>query len=265
MKVQAVILDWAGTVVDFGSCAPVAAVERVFARFGVEITSAEARQPMGLLKRDHIAAILAMPRVAEAWSLHHGASPTTADIDRIYQDFTPLQVLEIPNHAELIPGVLSAVDFLRRRGLRIGTTTGYTRPMLQPLAEKAAAQGYRPDATVTPDEVGVGRPAPFMILENLVRLQAWPPAAVVKVGDTPVDIEEGRNAGVWTVAVAATGNELALSRQEFEALSAPDRELRVQAARERLRAAGAHWVVDTLDELPGVMDAIDALPETAVP
>jgi phosphonoacetaldehyde hydrolase len=137
--------------------------------------------------------------------------------------------------------------------------------MLQPLVEKAAAQGYRPDATVTPDEVGVGRPAPFMILENLVRLQVWPPAAVVKVGDTPVDIEEGRNAGVWTVAVAATGNELALSRHEFEVLSAADRELRVRDARERLRAAGAHWVVDTLDELPGVIDAIEALPETALP
>ena len=64
---KAVILDWAGTVVDHGSRAPMGAFVRAFAEFGVAVSIADARGPMGMAKRDHIAAMMALPHVAQAW------------------------------------------------------------------------------------------------------------------------------------------------------------------------------------------------------
>src|ERR1700693_6390833 len=65
-RVKAVIFDWAGTVIDYGSLAPMGAFVETFAEFGVEIGIDEARGPMGMAKRPHIAALTELPRVAEA-------------------------------------------------------------------------------------------------------------------------------------------------------------------------------------------------------
>ena len=70
--IKAVILDWAGVTVDYGSCAPAQAFVEVFRRYGVEITTAEARGPMGRAKRDHIIEIASLARVSEVWNVVHG-------------------------------------------------------------------------------------------------------------------------------------------------------------------------------------------------
>jgi phosphonoacetaldehyde hydrolase len=259
MKVKAVIFDWAGTTVDFGSCGPVRAMWEAFDEFGIALTETDLRQPMGLLKRDHIAAILQLPHVTEAWKAKHGAIATASDIDRIYARFIPLQEKTLRNHSVLIPDVLPVLEALRRRGIRIGSTTGYTRAMLEPIAKEAEKQGYRPDASVTPDEVGAGRPAPFMLLENLVRLQTWPPSAVVKVGDTPADIEEGLNAGVWTIGVAGAGNGVGAGAEAFQKLEVSEQTRRVDEARRELLKAGAHFVIATLKELESVISQIEEI------
>ena len=182
---RAVILDWAGTTVDFGCHAPVAVLRELFEREGVDITAEEARRHMGLLKEDHIRALLGEPRVAGAWANRYGARPTERDVLRLFASFAPRQIERLGEFSDVIPGVQEAVAQMRERGLRIGSTTGYTRPMLEPLLLRAAGQGYRPDASVTPDEAGAGRPAPWMCFLNLIRLDAFPPAACVKIGDTP--------------------------------------------------------------------------------
>jgi phosphonoacetaldehyde hydrolase len=131
--------------------------------------------------------------------------------------------------------------------------------MLDLLLEKSAKAGYNPGCSLSPEDVGAGRPHPFMIYENVVRLQVYPMAAIAKVGDTPADIEEGLNAGVWSIGVAGTGNGIGLSFESFQKLSASEKESRLRAARAELQHAGAHYVVDTLSELPEVLDGIDAL------
>ena len=89
---KAVILDWAGTTVDYGSRAPAVAFVEVFAARGVEISIEEARGPMGRAKRDHIRAITEVPRVASAWRFVHGMPCTDEDIDELYADFLPMQL-----------------------------------------------------------------------------------------------------------------------------------------------------------------------------
>lgn len=254
---QAVILDWAGTAVDFGSFAPTAVFLRLFEQHGVTITAAHARQGMGLMKKDHLRTIMQHPEVRTAWQAVHGAPPTEADIDRVYADFEPQQIASITEYAQPIPGLLDTVTFIRNRGWKIGTTTGYTRPMMVELAAAARQHGYTPDAIATPSDVPAGRPYPWMCYKLAIELNVFPMAAMVKVGDTLVDIAEGLNAGMWTVGLALSGNMVGLNEAEFARLGAAE----VAALRNEIAphfwAAGAHYVIDTVAGLPPVLEEID--------
>ena len=253
----ALVLDWAGTTVDFGSLAPARTLQHLFAEAGVALSEEETRRDMGLPKREHIRGILSMPRVRDAWRELHGHSPIDADVDEMFGQFIPLQFSCLDQYSSVIPGVPLAVEIIRMRGLKIGSTTGYTRTMLDLLVDKSAAEGYRPDCSLAPEEVGAGRPYPFMMYEAAIRMQVYPMSAIAKIGDTPADIEEGLNAGAWSIGVAGTGNMMGLSRDDFRALSEAERELRLTEARTGLEKAGAHYVVDTLDQLESVLDDID--------
>jgi phosphonoacetaldehyde hydrolase len=254
---KAVVFDWAGTIVDFGSRAPMGAFVEVFRSFGVDITIEEARQPMGLPKWQHIEALMANPRIASAWAAAHGRQPGPAEIDRVYEVFTPLNARVVTNFSKLIPGALEAVDALRSRGLKIGSTTGYTREIMAPLLPVAAAQGYAPDNLVCAGDLVEGRPSPLMMYRCFADLGVYPPAAVVKVDDTAPGIDEGRAAGCWTVAVALTGNALGLSEEEWAAVQGAERHQRAEAARAALRATGADYVIDGVADLMPVITAIE--------
>lgn len=252
-SLAAVVLDWAGTIVDFGSRAPVLAFVEVFARHGISVTEAEVRVPMGLHKRAHLEAILAMPRIAEQVQGDVGALT-----DLLYTEFTTAQLRVIDETSQLLPGFAEAAALLRQRGLRITATTGYTAEMSLRVQAHARAQGFVADAAVTVSDVPQGRPAPWMLLRCLEMVQVWPPKTVVKFGDTPADMHEGRAAGCWCVGLAGTGNEVGLSQAEFEALPAAEREAKLQRGRDRLLAAGAHLVLDDWHGLAGALDQIEA-------
>lgn len=254
---RAVILDWAGTIVDYGSCAPAGVFVEVFRKHGVEITLTEARGPMGSEKRVHIAALLAEPDIALRWQHKHLRPSTESDIDAIYADFIPMQLKSLPHYADLIPGTIEAVADFRRRGLKIGTTTGYNCQMLDLLLTEARQRGLQPDASVAADEVPEARPSPWMALTAAMRLNAYPVEACVKVGDTVPDILEGLNAGMWTVAVAKTGNELGMTERDVAALRDTELEPLLDAAYDRLYAAGAHFVVDSIADVPPALDEIE--------
>ena len=256
--VKLVILDWAGTTLDYGCYAPAVVFIEVYRRHGVEITMKQARRPMGLHKRDHIKAISQMEEVAEAWTQVHGRSITEQDIDAMFIEFQPLQLACLADYADLIPGTLETVAALRERGIAIGSTTGYFFEAMELIKKEAARRGYVPDSSVCATQVPAGRPHPWMVLQNMFNTGIYPPEAVVKVGDTKPDIGEGLNAGVWTVGLAKTGNEMGLNREEIEALDAETRERKLAQAREGLARSGAHYVVDTIADLLPIIDDVDA-------
>jgi phosphonoacetaldehyde hydrolase len=256
-RLKCLVLDWAGTTVDFGSLAPARTLQQVFRTHQIELTEAETRRHMGLPKKEHIRGILSMPRVRDSWKAVHGRVPGDADVEETYAAFIPQQFSCLAEYSAVIPGVPEAVESFHRRGLKIGSTTGYTRAMLDLLVESSAREGYAPDLSLTPEEVGAGRPFPFMMYECAVRLKISPLSAIAKVGDTPADVHEGLNAGAWSIGVAGTGNAIGLSQAEFEALSAEEKQSRLEAARAELAAAGAHYVIDTLNQLDAVLDDID--------
>jgi phosphonoacetaldehyde hydrolase len=255
---KAVILDWAGTTVDFGCLAPAAAFMEAFRQSGVTITLEQARAPMGMPKWHHIQTIIRTPAVTEAWVAAHGVAPTDSDVDALYERFLPLQISVVAEHSALIPGALEAVQAMRDRSMAIGSTTGYPPPVMAVVSEAAAGQGYRPDALVCAGETPAGRPGPYMAMKCLIDLQISPVQACVKIGDTVVDVEEGLNAGMWTIAVTDSGNEVGLPLADWQALPEERRAALRAAAADKLARAGAHYVVPTLKDALPLLDVIEA-------
>jgi phosphonoacetaldehyde hydrolase len=256
--VKAVILDWAGTAVDYGSFAPTEVFVRLFESRGIRITHEEARSGMGLMKKDHLLKILSIPAVASAWHAEHGKDLTEADIENFFKDFVCLQTPVLQEYAEPIPGLLDVIDGLRTRSIMIGSTTGYLRAMMDILAPEAKKNGYEPDCIICPDEVPAGRPYPWMCYQNAMQMGVYPMHAMVKVGDTLVDIEEGLNAGMWTVGLSLTGNLMGMSQDQVKALPEPERKKACERIESQLYEAGAHFVIEGIWDFPKILDEIEA-------
>ena len=253
--VKLVVLDWAGLTMDYGCYAPAVVFIEVFKRKGIDISMEQARAPMGLFKRDHIKRIFEWnPDVARKWNELFGKDWRDEDVGDMYENlFKQLQLDVIRDYSKLIPGTLKTVKWLRDRGIKIGSTTGYFKEAVQANLEEAKRQGYEPDTTFCPDDVRGGRPFPWMVMRNMLENQVCPPAAVVKVDDTVAGVEEGLNAGTWGVGVSKTGTLVGLNEQEIEKMNPPALRAKVEAASDKLRRCGAHYVIEEIGQLPDVI------------
>ena len=256
--IEAVLLDWAGTTMDFGCMAPVVAFRKVFEAEGVPISVTEARAPMGAHKREHIRQITQQAEVRHRWIDRRGSLPEDEDVERMFATFVPLQIACLADHSTLIEGTVELVEELRERGIKIGSTTGYTTEMNAVNLREAARQGYAPDATVCADQVTAGRPYPYMCFANAVALGVCDVRRCVKVDDTIPGIVEGKTAGMWAIGLAVSGNEVGLSRREWGDLPIREQQRLRRLARRRMIAAGADFVVDTIAGVLPCLDAIDA-------
>lgn len=256
-RLRAVIFDWAGTLIDFGSFAPMGGFVEAFAEFDVDVSVDQARAPMGLPKRDHIRTMLKEPEVRKKWERLHGPADDAA-IDRIYSVFLPLNEKVAADYAELVPGALDALNWLKDRGIAVGTTTGYTRSIMNHVLPEVARQGFQPQAVVCSDELVQGRPGPLGIYKCMVELGIHPPSSIIKVDDTEAGIQEGVSAGCLTVGVALSGNHAALTAETLAQLSKIQQaDIRNQAGN-KLKKAGAHHIIDTVSDLPDLISKLDA-------
>jgi phosphonoacetaldehyde hydrolase len=218
---------------------------------------------MGKSKVDHVRALLADPRVARAWQAANGKTPTPRDCDAIMVDLGPLMREQAGLAATLIEGGRDTVDRLRAAGLRVASSTGYTRAMMEPVLQRAASQGYAPDHLVCSGETPQGRPSPLMIYKACVDLGVWPLSRVIKVDDSEVGVAEGRAAGCLTVGVSASGNSIGLCAADFAALSVAERTSRVASAERSLRVAGADLVLESVATLvPALEQYLSQLPRS---
>jgi phosphonoacetaldehyde hydrolase len=256
---KAVIFDWAGTTMDYGCFAPTGAFIETFNRFGLSVTQEEARGPMGKHKRDHIKEILRIPRISEQWENLYGRKFIEEDVDFIYRDFIPLQLSVLEEHSAIVPELPSALEVIRQRDMKIGSTTGYSRQMMDIIGPLAAKQGYKPDCVVCASDVRAGRPAPWMAFRNAEILGVYPARVILKIGDTITDIEEGKNAGMWSVGVVRSGNELGLSLKEVKEMEPHLLEAEMEKVRIKFLNAGADFVIDDLNEIDALIEKINEL------
>jgi phosphonoacetaldehyde hydrolase len=255
-RFKAVVFDWAGTMIDFGCFAPMGVFVEAFSRFGVPATIEDARKPMGLPKRSHIAAMLAAPHIAAAWEKAQGSAPDEAAIDRVYEVFVPLNEEVVASYSDLIPGAAEVAADIRRRGMKIGSTTGYTRSIMQRVLPIAAQQGYEPDNLVCADDLPLGRPTPIGMYKCFLDLMVYPASAVIKVDDTEPGIAEGVAAGCVTVGLLLSGNEAGLTLAEVSALGEAEKDAIRERVGAKLKAAGADHLIDTVADFPALIDRI---------
>lgn len=257
-RLEAVIFDWAGTLVDFGSFAPTRVFVEAFAQFGVTLTLEQARGPMGMGKWDHIRALCDDPAIATQYAARFGSLPDDAAVTAIYERFLPMQLDKVAQYSDVIDAAPATLAEVRRRGLKVGSCSGYPASVMHRVLERARAGGVEADCVVASDEVPRARPAPAMALRNVIALGLADVAGCVKVDDTAVGIDEGRRAGMWTVALLLSGNAAGLTHAEYQALGEAQRE----AARGRARAVFApsapDYLIDTVADLPAVLDDIAA-------
>jgi phosphonoacetaldehyde hydrolase len=249
-KIRGLVLDWAGTTIDYGSLAPVQVFRAVFQKIGITVTEAEARGPMGQAKIDHIRSMLQVARIQNEWQAIFGRPSRQEDVDDLYENFLPLQKTVLADHSDVIPGVVEAIASLHQGGLRIASTTGYTRELMDVVEPLAAAQGYAPEVTVCSDEVAAGRPAPWQVYRAAEKLGIYPMNQLAVVDDSIAGIQSGLHAGCWTIAVAQTGNAMGLDRQSCESLPKDELEQRLDRIAESFIAQGAHLVVRSVADLP---------------
>lgn len=254
--IEAVLLDWAGTTMDFGCMAPAVVFVEVFKRKQVPITMEEARAPMGAHKLVHIKKITELEAVRRRWKETHGRLPNDDDVSEMFDTFVPLQLDCLSTYSKLIPGTLDAMRDMRARGIKIGSTSGYLTEMMAINLADGRRQGYEPDSTVCASDVPAGRPYPYMCLQNAINLQVSTVEACVKIDDTVPGVEEGLAAGMWGIGLAISGNEVGLPLDEWQALPKAEQALRRETAYRRMRQSGAHYVVDTIADVMPCLDDI---------
>ena len=257
-ELEAVIFDWAGTLVDFGSFAPTRVFVDAFAQFGMEVSLEQARGPMGVGKWDHIRALCDEPAIANQYEARFGRLPTDDDVTAIYERFLPMQLEKVAQYSAAIPGAAELLRALRRQGLNIGSCSGYPSSVMRRVVERAAAEGLEPDCIVASDDVPRARPAPAMALKNVVELGISDVAGCVKVDDTAPGIEEGRRAGMWTVGLLLSGNAAGLALDEYLKLDEAGRQQARERARRELSPAGPHYLIDTVADLPAALADVQA-------
>ncbi len=258
-NIKMVVFDWAGTMVDYGCMGPTQVFIQVFSDFGIQVTTAEAREPMGLAKKDHVARILDMPNVSKQWNEKYGALPTSNDVNEIYLQLAPKMENIVSDFATVIPGVVEVIDWLKSNGVKVGSTTGYVSSMMEKIVPIAQQQGLFPDMMVNPSDCKMGRPAPYMIFENAHRLGVYPLHHCVKIGDTVADVQEGLNAGMWVIGITRTGNEVGMTQSELAELSDVDQYRLEQNAAHKLKEAGAHFTAVSVEACKVILEEINQI------
>lgn len=222
-RIRLVVFDTAGTYCDGpqdlrerwpqddgkGCKAPVAAFYETFRKIGIEVSWGSIRKPMGMYKPDHLRLLLALPEVREQHLQKFGHPYTEEEFGALLEEFKrqmPRFLLDA-DLAKPVRGARECFDRLRESGILIGSDTGYYNEDAARLGELHRREyGLYPDVS-TNAELVPGRPSPFMIYDCMQKAETGNIASVVKVDDTAVGIESGRNAGCWSIGVYATGSD----------------------------------------------------------
>jgi phosphonoacetaldehyde hydrolase len=264
-NIKAVIFDWAGTIIDYGCIAPTQVFIEVFRERDIIITMEEARTPMGLAKKDHVRALFRLDTIQKQWISEFGRIPTELDVENIYSELEPKLATIVKQYTEPIPGAIELIESLKKQGVKVGTTTGYVAAMMDNIIPLAAAKGLVPDSVVSSSEVSAGRPAPWMIYQNCEKLNVFPLTQMVKIGDTVADIQEGRNAGMWTIGITKSGNELGISQTVAEKADPVWLMEKIAQAGRKLMNAGADYVAEGVWDCWPILQEIDDKIEPIIP
>jgi phosphonate degradation associated HDIG domain protein/phosphonatase-like hydrolase len=225
MKTRLVVFDIAGTtVVDMGNVAD--SFKAAFMEHGFELPVHEVNMVMGYRKMEAIHMLL------EKFYPSMGNSGEM--IKAIHDSFEEKMLEFYMSDKDLrpMPFAEDVFRWLHSKGINVALNTGFTRLVTEGILYRLGwKENQLIDEVICSDEVEEGRPAPFMINRIMANRGIEDAGEVIKVGDTEVDISEGRNAGCGMVVSVTTGAYSRIQLQQFS----PD------------------YIIDGLDELPSLI------------
>ena len=192
------VFDMAGTLIEDTGIV-VRSFSQAFELSGIPASEEAIQQLRGAAKRDVIRHFVS----AQAGQ---DASHVESMVEEIYQAFR--QTLEENYRNDPInpiPGAENTLDWLRSRDILIATTTGFYREVRDLIIEKLGWDGSFFNCNMCSDDVPKGRPAPYMIFQCMSCLNVPDVNRVIKIGDTPLDMQAGCNAGCRGVIGVLTG------------------------------------------------------------
>ena len=260
-KLRGCIFDWSGTLIDKYSIAPVRSLIDTFRDFKIDVTGDDVRSAMGIRKDEHIKDILNKEHVKSQWMKLYKVPPTNTNFEELNLHYQMKQLDTISEYTEIIPGVRSQLLYFKNnRRLLFGGTTGFYNNITEKIKEDIRKQGLILDAFVSGDDVKNGsRPNPFMLFRCMELLGISNVRSVLKVDDTIAGVQEGLNAGVWTVGVARYSNYMNIhSLDDLEKIDINDYNERVRYSYQKLLHSGAHYVINDLSELDNVIRDINS-------
>ncbi len=207
-RIELVVFDMAGTTVrDKGNVA--VAFMEACSHYGIEVPKEEVHKVMGFRKSDAVKILLD--------KFYTGPAERTGELtEQIHDRFTRSMVeFYRTDHALApLPHAEEVFEWLHRQGVKVALNTGFTKAITDTILDRLQWNNNGViDFVISSDEVPEGRPHPFMIEAIVKALGIAGNTQVMKVGDTEVDVEEGRNAGCGMVVGVTTG---AYTRTELE-------------------------------------------------
>ncbi len=204
-------------------------IQRMMTQHGVEV-SLDTVLELGAGKEKRTA-------IADIAEVVVGSEGVSSEwVDEVHQAFKEAldQAYETED-MEVFPSVHKVVKKLRAEGIKVGFNTGYSRPVAERILVRCGVKvGEDIDALATADDAANGRPAPDMI-DFICNQLDIPAAESVKIGDSAIDIEEGRSAGVKLAIGVTTGAQ----------------------TRELIQKANPDYVLDDMWELLAILDIKD--------
>lgn len=250
-RIAAVYFDMCGTIVDDKSVAPVEAFSETFRSAGVKLNHDEIRQFMGVAKYDHVKSLVNLPRVQKQLN----SFATSVEIEdrkdlysELYQRYLHFQTESARKWCQPIRGVSSLMHQLKAWNIKVGTTSGFPQRICNVVLEnfyRNHIYNFSSKNVLGSDSLPYNngaRPKPGLIFELMSRQKIKNPRSVIKVGDTVADIQEGKNAGTWVVAVTETSSDLGVSRKEYNKFTISQKEEANKYLSDKFYCEGADFV-----------------------
>ena len=256
--IRACIFDLGGTIVDRYSLTPFLSLKKVFKNYNISVTNNLIFKDMGKNKKDHLIDILSDQNITGQWSRNYNRVPNKKDVDYLMKDFYEIQTNYSTIMIDILPETRECIDYLQFNYIQTGVTTGFNRENMDIIKDKLERNQIYLDSYVSSTCLDKpSRPYPYMIQKNMENLNINDPKEVIKVDDTVVGIHEGLRANCWTVGVARWSTNMNIySIEDAYGFSEWEIQDRLENSRNILKEAGADYVIDTLDELPRVIESI---------
>jgi len=272
--IRACIFDLGGTIVDRYSLTPLIAFRKAFKNYGIDLCPSLIRRDMGLNKMDHIDKIFEDSDIQKQWLGRNLERIDDRMKKELFKNFSNIQKIETIERMKIIPQTKKCIQYLQDNDILTGVTTGFDYEQTMRVKSLLEVYNIHLDSYVSSTCLDLpSRPQPYMIHKNMDNLKLDDPKRIIKLDDTVSGIQEGLNAGCLTVGVARWSINMGINNYEDMmrldnvimdgsnnySLNYHDQKEKLKKSREILEKSGAHYVIDTLEELPGIIEHINRM------